>query len=751
MPGDSRDLSNLSLTELFRIEVENQSALAIEALLALEKDPAASQWLDVVMRAGHSLKGASRIAGRSAGVRIAHAMEDCVVTVQRERSNLTAGKVDALLRGLDLFAVIAKLEDDQVDSWETSHRLDLDAFMASLSSADEPEVPAEVPTEVPSETPPPVSVDRAATTQAEPRGEADRTVRVRAANLNRLLGFAGEGLVRSKWLETFSGELLDLKRKQERLTNVVAQLHEDFMQNTDAALTAGLVAELREVERETRETLAERLEAFQRFERDATNVSNRLYEEVLESRMRPFGDRSDGFPRMVRDIARTVGKEVNFEVVGESTAVDRDILEKLDAPLGHLLRNAIDHGLETPEERRATGKPPAGLLRVGARHSAGTLLITVADDGKGVDTEAIRDAVVTRGMVSAEAASRLSDPELLEFLFLPSFTLKKSVTEISGRGVGLDVVKTMLKEVGGSIRMTTGRGSGTEFHLQLPLTLSVLRVILVNIGGEPYAFPLSRVTSALRVTRSDVASVQGRQHIPYRHQQIGLVAAHQALGLEPVAEEEELSVLVIGDGERRFGLVVDRFLSESELVVRTLDPHFGKVQDISAAAMMEDGSPALIIDVDDILNTIENLISGGRLLQVGGTSTASGPERKRILVVDDSLTVRELERKLLERSGYEVEVAVDGMDGWNAARTGRYDLIVTDVDMPRLDGIELVTRLKADARLNAIPVMIVSYKDREEDRRRGLDAGADYYLSKGSFQDESLIHAVADLIGEAHS
>ena len=255
----------------------------------------------------------------------------------------------------------------------------------------------------------------------------------------------------------------------------------------------------------------------------------------------------------------------------------------------------------------------------------------------------------------------------------------------------------------------------------------------------------------MKLPRGAIESVGGHQHFAFEDQQIGLVAAHQVLDLEePEAPGEGLSIVVLGHKATRYGLVVDAFLGERELVVRALDPRLGKIKDISAAALLPDRRPALIVDVDDLIRSIEILVSGGRLANVRRhTGDDSAKKRKRVLVVDDSLTVRELERKLLDSKGYEVEVAVDGMDGWNAVRTGHYDLILTDVDMPRLDGIELVTLIRKDARLNTLPVMIVSYKDREEDRRRGLEAGADYYLTKGSFHDETLLRAVGDLIGEA--
>jgi two-component system sensor histidine kinase and response regulator WspE len=330
--------------------------------------------------------------------------------------------------------------------------------------------------------------------------------------------------------------------------------------------------------------------------------------------------------------------------------------------------------------------------------------------------------------------------------------MKDRVTEISGRGVGLDVVQNMVAAVRGSVRATSLPTSGAQFQLEVPLSLSVVRALVVEIGGEPYAFPLAGIVRALKLGAEQVEHLEGRQHFTFEGRQVGLASAHQILeGGAPKFADGGLSVVVVGDRPERYGLVVDCFLGERELVVQPLDARLGKIKDIGAAALM-DGVPVLILDVDDMLRSVEKLIASGRLSRVEQPLTEGGEKgRKRILVVDDSLTVRELERKLLDRHGYEVEVAVDGMDGWNAVRAGHFDLVVTDIDMPRMDGIELVHLIRKDPNLRSCPVMIVSYKDREEDRQRGLDAGADYYLTKSSFHDETLVQGVADLIGGAES
>jgi two-component system sensor histidine kinase and response regulator WspE len=587
-----------------------------------------------------------------------------------------------------------------------------------------------------------------------PRDEpGERVVRLTAENLNRLLALAGESLVDSRWLGPFAQSLQRLKRHQMDLEVQLEHLRQALEAKGLAEQTNAYFVDLMRRAADSKQFLSDRLAELDSFDRRSAQLSQRLYLEVLRTRMRPFSDGVRRFPRMIRDLARSLGKELSFEISGENTQVDRDILERLEAPLAHLLRNAVDHGCEAPTERRRAGKSPEGTLKLEARHSAGVLLVTISDDGSGVDLERVRSAIVQKQLTSAALAQKLTEPELLEFLFLPGFTLKETVTEISGRGFGLDVVQNMIKSVRGTIRLINQPGRGLRVQLQLPLTLSVLRALLVEVGGEPYALPLSQITRTLKLPRNAIETLEGCAHFDFGDQQVGLVTAHQVLQCGPlVAPEGELPVVVLEDRSTRYGLIVDRFLGERELVVQPLDPRLGKLRNVSAAALMEDGAPVLILDIEDLVRSIEKLVEAGTLTGPQTAQTEALPGKaKRILAVDDSLTVRELERKMLVGRGYITEVAVDGMDAWNAVRSGNFDLVITDVDMPRMDGIELARRIKQDPRLRAVPVLIVSYKDREQDRLRGLQAGADYYLTKGSFHDETLLQAVIDLIGEAHS
>jgi two-component system, chemotaxis family, sensor histidine kinase and response regulator WspE len=791
----SSDLSSFSMMELFRMEAETHTATLSTGLVALEGGVASPEVIDPLMRAAHSLKGAARIVGLDAAVRVAHAMEDCFVAAQKGRVVLQSGHVDILLRGVDLLVQVAQLGDAELEPWQSEHAGSIDTLVADLSAIKEgraaahhqpsPPVPAPPIAEV-VPSPVPVVVDRQGRGKAsavvdvppssapivkeeipggpsagEPAArdrdrEHERVVRVTAGSLTRLMGLAAEALVQTHRLRPLVDALWRLKARQTGLMETLQYL-EDRLSNRQDALPAAereLLAKALARAAQSSQGLGETIEAMEEFTRGSEDLSSRLHHEVLTSRMRPLADGVRGFPRLVRDMARELGKQARFEVAGETTGVDRDILDRLEAPLNHLIRNALDHGLETPEDRRAAGKSPTGTIRLEARHRAGMLQLVLSDDGRGISLERLRTKVVERGLTTAAMAARLSEAELLDFLFLPGFSTKEQVTEVSGRGVGLDVVQSMVHAVRGSVKVASRPGKGTRFVLQLPITVSVIRALLVEIAGEPYAFPLNRIDRIFMLDRKDLHELEGKPHTMLDDQPVGLVEAVAVLELpgDFVRKAGELMpVVVASDRGHRFGVIVDRFLGERDLRVSPLDARLGKVPNVNSSSVLDNGWPVLIVDVEDLIRSIDNLLSGRRLGKLAAeAATEHQPQtRKRILVVDDSITVRELERQLLEGRGYIVDTAVDGVDGWNAIRTAHYDLVVSDVDMPRMDGIQLVRHIKEDARLKRIPIVVVSYKDREEDRIRGLDAGADAYLTKSSFHDRTFLSTVADLIGGA--
>lgn len=760
-PDQMRDAS---LLELFKLEAEAQTQVLNNGLLVLERDPRHADSLEACMRAAHSLKGAARIVGLDAGVKVAHVMEDCLVEAQEGRLLLQPEYIDALLQGAD---ILLSLGSPAADTNGTGAAVDalierLGALArggyvpAQRSAVPVPVAPAVIaePEPLVQESPEPQSAPvRARAEGGEVQGEGrGRILRVSAERLDHLLDISSKSLVEFQRIKPLGDGLQRLKRLQTVARRALDVAREALPEGSIDAQAEAMLVETRQALTECQQVLAQHMTDLDDFGWQGGQRAQSLYDAALASRMRPFADVLSGHERMLRDLARALGKQVRLVIEGESTQVDRDVLERLEAPLTHLLRNALDHGIEPPEARLARGKTAEGQILIRARHHAGMLLLELSDDGGGVDLHKLRSAVISRGFATEQTGEQLTEEELLAFLFLPGFSMRDQVTEVSGRGVGLDAVQHMVRQLRGGVRMQQRQGQGSTFHLEVPLTLSVVRSLVVEVGGEAYALPLAHIERMTRLQAEDIVQLEGRQHFWSEGQHVGLIAASQILQRpEGKPSDNGIPVVLIRDRDNLFGLVVERFVGERTLVVMPLDPRLGKVQDVSAGALLDDGTPVLILDVEDMLMSVAKLLGSGRLERVDrSVRQLAGVQRKRVLVVDDSLTVRELERKLLLGRGYDVAVAVDGMDGWNALRAEHFDLLITDIDMPRMDGIELVTLVRRDSRLQSLPVMVVSYKDREEDRRRGLDAGADYYLAKASFHDEALLDAVVDLVGEPH-
>jgi len=727
MSQPPRDVREMSLYDLFASEVQSHLRALDAGLLRLERDPADTAVIEPMMRAAHSIKGAARIVDLDGLVELTHAMEDCLVAVQAGRRQLSAADLDRLFRCVDVLGEISRLDEAASQRWQHEQRDAQRELAQALSTGADatPSPPAPSPSSTPMPTVAAVVEEPAETERARD------PLRVDSGRFNQILALSSEARVMGLGLH---GLLQGFQGYRGELQALFGQ-------------TPAVSSELRQRQEGLLDRYQQQLQALEAYERRLLGVCQGLLDEVLGVRMRPLRDAVQGFPRLVRDLARGLGKDASLQIDGADTLIDREVLARLESPLNHLLRNAVDHGLEMPAERRALGKPESGQIRLEARHVAGRLQVSLHDDGRGLDLERVRAAVIARRLSPAPVAAALSPAELLEFLLLPGFSLKETVTELSGRGVGLDVVADAIRALDGEVRLETRPGEGFSTHLLVPVSRSIVRALIVDIAGEAYALPVNRIERVLRLAASEVHHLEGKAFFLLGEDRLGLVTAHQLLELDGNPASDDLAVLVIGSGAQRYGLVVDRLRGEQGLALKPLDEIFGKLRSVTAGALLDDGSPVLLLDVADLLTGIERLLGEGRLRQVQGGSVADTRRVKRVLVVDDSLTVREMERKLLESQGYQVEVAVDGMDGWNAVRAGDFDLLLSDIDMPRLNGIELVELVRRDPRLHALPVMIVSYKDRPEDRLKGMQAGADYYLTKGSFHDDALITAVQDLIG----
>ncbi|MEO6065831.1 MAG: response regulator [Lysobacterales bacterium] len=740
-PHDSR------LLALFATEMDDKTAAMDRVLLRLEQHPDQLDLIAPLMRAAHSIKGAARAVGNDAAVTLAHALEDRLSAAQKRAAPLDAGLLDAALQAAD---ALRKLGGAATDATRAQAQAACAALAASaLSAPGMLAANADV-----TDSPPPTTALGAENTHQENRApsyfeieDADSIVRVRASHLGRLIGLAGTGTVESRRLPTFAERQQRMRGQVTQAGAALDDLHQSLGAPSNRSVLGQQLSQLRLQLGDIRHQMGDWIDDFGEYTRDAYQLSERLYHAASASRLRPLQDIAGGYPRMVRDVARQLDKRAHLVIVGGQVAVDRDVLERLDAPLTHLLRNAVDHGIESPALREAAGKAREGVITLSASHRAGMLAIEVADDGNGVDYAAIRQRLTASRQLSVEESTALDRETLAESLFAAGFTTRDEVSEISGRGVGLDVVREMVKSVGGSVRIESTAGRGTRFALLVPISRAVTRALVVRIGSERYAFPLARVDRVLRAESGEIGSSGGLPYLSQGGRNLGLIDLGEHLGLTGVADATaHVDVVVASLEGHSIGFTTEAILGEYDLATRALDARLGRVADLAGLAVLPDGAPVVLLDVDDLMRgALEQQRTRQSALRPGLAATA---RRRRILVVDDSISVRELERQMLLARGYEVEVAIDGADAWAKLREWPCDLVVTDVDMPRMDGIELTRSIKQDPRLRELPVVIVSYRDRDEDRTRGVEVRADAYLTKSDFHEETFARVIHDLIGD---
>ncbi len=465
-----------------------------------------------------------------------------------------------------------------------------------------------------------------------------------------------------------------------------------------------------------------------------------LAERVGSARLIPLSGVLAGFPRAARDMAREQGKELDCQVSGGENGVDKAILLSLNDPLVHLVRNSIDHGVESPAERSAAGKPPVARLSITARSDGDLLALVVEDDGRGISPQKIRAAALARGIIGEQQAAGLSSRAALDLIFMAGFSTREQAGETSGRGVGLDVVRRKVTALGGSVTVESEPGQWTRFTLRLPQSLSLMKVLLVRIDDDVYGLPAVDVDSVDRLDAKDVAEVAGIRAVRYRNKLLPLVALGPLLSLNGGPRHPRPTVAYVLHGGEGAAVVVDGLFGEREVAVKAPGAFLKGMRFVTGAAALEDGRVALLLSTPD-------LISAARRLASPALSRGRDRRRLRILLVDDSAIAREAEAALLRSLGHEVDEAVDGEDGWQRLQGGSYQILITDVQMPVLDGIDLTRRVKATPRFLKMPILILSSLSAPEERRRGVDAGADAYMVKGELDAETLAGALERLCG----
>jgi two-component system chemotaxis sensor kinase CheA len=412
-----------------------------------------------------------------------------------------------------------------------------------------------------------------------------------------------------------------------------------------------------------------------------------------------------------------------------------------------MIRNALDHGIEDPDARVAAGKPRQGRLLLAARHEGEYVVIEMSDDGAGINSEKVKEKALKRQLITESEAGRMGDAEMTQLLFKPGFSTSDIITDVSGRGVGMDVVKTKVEELKGMVYLRSAAGKGTTVTLKVPLTLAMSRVMFVRAAGQLLAIPTTSMQEAVLIQRDAIKTIEGREAYVLRGHAVPLVGLDSVLGLDEVAavERDRMPVVIIDLAGTRVGFVVDEMVGEHEVVIKALGPHLAKVGNIAGATILGSGEVVLILNPPDLI--------GSAALHYGHHSSIkaarSKSERKqtelRILVVDDSSTIRELEKGILLTAGYSVDEAVDGVDALAKVKKFKYDLMLVDIQMPRMDGLAFTKRIKGDSDFADIPIIIMTTLEKDEDKRRGIEAGADAYMVKKAFDQANLLSVIEQL------
>ncbi len=714
---------------LFAQEAESRLAALGAQLLELEQSGSDPELIASIFREAHTLKGAAAVVGIDEASRVAHALEDLLEGVRSgqrlpssELVDVALGAVDGLtsmvprlVAGEDCTAEASALEQ-QLRAWsdggalpaeipartearpeaghaegapaeEVRELVGVGGGAPGPGVATEPAAPGdEIPADTGGEAGPP--------TRRAPRGEGER-VMVPVGRLDELVRLVGE--------------------------SAAAHLRIGRMLGQRLGVDPATISEFR----------------------DLSLVLNDLQERTMRARMVPVATITDQLHRAVRDLSRSLGKQVQWDVRGDETELDRGVLQQLADPLVHLVRNAVDHGIETPEERRAAGKDEQATLRFHAMQLGSEVIITVTDDGRGIDVERVREEAAQRGA----DVSGLSDEEALMLVFRSGLSTARFISEVSGRGVGLDVVRTSVDGVRGRIEVRSTPGEGTEFRIVVPITLAVLPCLLLAVGGRRFAVPMHSVTVSQAFDPAETTHSEGRAIVWVGGDPIPVSMLADILGVEGATRTDGPLVVVAGV-TRRHAFRVDALIGQRDVVVKGLGRLLPRLDVLAGASVEPDGSILVVLDAP-------GLIERARLARVPAERFASMLEDEvtpkaragSILVVDDALTVRELQRSILERAGFEVRLASDGVEALALLAEAPTDLVLTDVDMPRMDGFELTAAIRARPNLANVAIMVLTSRASEEDRQRGLDAGADGYIIKSAFDEARLLAAVDRLLG----
>lgn len=733
----------------FLEEAREQCARINSGILELERNPNDAEIMNSLFRAAHTIKGSSRMIKQLSVAEVAHKIEDLLDALRSGKIGFSRGFSDILFRGVDVVSDMLEKIASGCEPGEPPANICLELERAAggeLGALGEkpgatnnaPFVSAasvEEAVEVSPASPEPV------TQVVKSRGERlakVETIRIDTVKLDTLIKLMGE-IVSAHGRARRS---LALISELEKLSGKAADVAFDNCSSGGKDYDGKV-----EIQR-TFHSLKGALSALSACSRDDSLHMGQLIEELqdisLAMRLLPLSTVFDAFPRTVRDLSNAIGKEIEFIVEGGETEMDKKIIEQIGDPLLHMIRNAVDHGIEDVEERLKSGKPKRGTLHLSACYEGGSVTIALRDDGRGISLTKIREKALQKKLVSEDSLAKMSESGILDLIFLPGFSTNPIITDLSGRGVGMDVVrKNVVEELKGTIRIETREGLGSAFYLKLPLNLAVFRLLFVVVDNRTFALPATAVNEIVAVPRKEIIDVVNRKAFRLREQIIPVEELGLLLGLPDSGKTANgtATIAIVSTGNERLGLIIDELLTEADMVVKPLPSHMKNVRLVSGLAVGSGNEIICVLQAPALLNRAREMKEGRLVKPVAEKRQIS------ILVVDDSINTRDIEKSILEAYGYDVDLAEDGMVAFEKTKLKQYDAIVTDVEMPLLDGFSLTERLRQEERYAETPIIIVTSLEKESDKRRGIAVGANAYIVKGTFEQSNLLETVQNLVG----
>lgn len=757
------------LRNLYKVASADHIQKIEAGLLHLEKNPLDGTQLEQLLRETHSLKGDSRMLGVKDAETLTHQIEEILGGVKRGDRIFTPQVFECLYQGLDavrkiateavtgqsagisVFHVLAQLmgagsEDEVTDAPET---------LAQVNGTSSTRAVVEPP--VGKTDPPQPSESLATESLAQVSEYQIDTIRVESQKLDKLLTQASE-------LVVTKGQIGDRVAEIEEIIALCEEwVRETFVSRLtfDELERRWQTTELQPLQNfyNLVETRLEQLGSLLNRLRSTTyedntkleTVANELESGIHSLRLLPFSTIFNLFPRTVRDIAKQQGKEVNLVIDGGDTRVDKRILEEMKDPLLHLLRNAIDHGIETPTERQELGKSAIATIRLRGYQVGSTVSIEVIDDGRGLDVEAIKRAALRRNVRSVKELEEMSTAEIQALIFAPGFSTRTAVTEISGRGVGLDVVRANVERLKGNLQVEFTPGKGCLFRITLNSSLSTTDALIVQVSQHPYAIPVGFVEAMQLVSPQEVFAAEGTQTLPFQGESVTVAWLADLLGLPVKAPTstkalhvaaKTIPCIILRIGSERLALLVDTILEQQDIVLKPQSQLLKRVRNISGATILGTGEVCMVLNPPDLFKSARKAIVSVTVKEL----TEQAQVKPKILLVEDSIPIRTQMKRILESAGYHVIAAVDGEDGFNQLKAGSFAAVVSDVQMPNLDGLGLVAKIRQFQDYKDLPVILVTTLASEEDKRQGKQAGANAYITKGDFEQGILLDTLRRLI-----